>query len=39
MTSPNAAAVPVTESTTSSIVSVRNVHKTYPGGVEALNNI
>jgi NitT/TauT family transport system ATP-binding protein len=39
MTSANAVAVPVTESTTSPIVSIRNVHKTYPGGVEALNNI
>ena len=39
MTSPSAVATPNPAPTAAPIVSVRNVHKTYPGGVEALNDI
>jgi NitT/TauT family transport system ATP-binding protein len=39
MTSPSAVATPTPAPASAPIVSVRNVHKTYPGGVEALNDI
>jgi len=39
MTSPSVVAVPPETSSAQPIVSVRGVSKTYPGGVEALNNI
>jgi NitT/TauT family transport system ATP-binding protein len=39
MTPPSAVATPNPAPTAAPIVSVRNVHKTYPGGVEALNDI
>jgi len=39
MTLPSAVATPAPVLTAAPIVSVRNVHKTYPGGVEALNDI
>jgi len=39
MTSPSAVAAPTPAPASAPIVSVRNVHKTYPGGVEALNDI
>jgi NitT/TauT family transport system ATP-binding protein len=39
MTSPSAVAAPTPAPAAAPIVSVRNVHKTYPGGVEALNDI
>jgi NitT/TauT family transport system ATP-binding protein len=39
MTSPSAVATPTPAPVSAPIVSVRNVHKTYPGGVEALNDI
>jgi NitT/TauT family transport system ATP-binding protein len=39
MTSLSAVATPTPAPVSAPIVSVRNVHKTYPGGVEALNDI
>jgi NitT/TauT family transport system ATP-binding protein len=39
MSSVLAAATPATDPTAAPIVSVRGVNKTYPGGIEALNNI
>ncbi len=39
MTSPSNMAMPAQPHTSAPIVSVRSVHKTYPGGIEALNNI
>jgi len=39
MTSPSTVATPTPGPASAPIVSVRNVHKTYPGGVEALNDI
>jgi len=39
MTSPSNMAIPAQPHTSAPIVSVRSVHKTYPGGIEALNNI
>ena len=39
MTFPSVIAVPAQPHTPAPIVSVRSVHKTYPGGIEALNNI
>jgi NitT/TauT family transport system ATP-binding protein len=39
MTSPSVVATPTPAPASAPIVSVRNVHKTYPGGVEALNDI
>jgi len=39
MTSPSNMATPAQPHTSAPIVSVRSVHKTYPGGIEALNNI
>ena len=39
MTSPSAVAAPTPAPAAAPIVSVRNVHKTYPGGVEALSDI
>lgn len=39
MTLPSAVAIAPRADTPDPIVSVRSVHKTYPGGIEALNNI
>ena len=39
MTSPSNMAMPAQPHSSAPIVSVRSVHKTYPGGIEALNNI
>jgi NitT/TauT family transport system ATP-binding protein len=39
MTSPSALAAPTAAPTAAPIVSVRRIHKTYPGGVEALKDV